>query len=61
MSRNEQTVRYIERTRDYYRALGYAKDYVWATYADVPFARLAKPLREARIGLVATAHPAEKK
>ena len=60
MSRNEQTVRYIERTRDYYRALGYAKDYVWATYADVPFARLAKPLREARIGLVATAHPADK-
>ncbi len=60
MSRSEQTVRYIERTRDYYRALGYEKDYVWANYADVPFARLAKPLREARIGLVATAHPADK-
>ena len=48
-------VRYIERTRDYYRALGYAKDYVWATYADVPFVRLAKPVSEARIGLVTTA------
>ena len=59
MSRNEEPVRYIERTRDYYRALGYAKDYVWAAYAGVPFTRLAKPLREARIGVVATAHPAD--
>ncbi len=60
MSRSEETVRYMERTRDYYRALGYEKDYVWAANAEVPFARLAKPLREARIGLVATAHPADK-
>jgi hypothetical protein len=60
MSRNDEPVRYMERTRDYYRALGYQKDYVWAHYDDVPFARLAKPLREARIGLVATAHPADK-
>ena len=60
MARNEEIVRYMERTRDYYRALGYEKDYVWAHYAGVPFERLAKPLREARLGIVATAHPADK-
>ncbi|MSP96346.1 MAG: hypothetical protein EXR29_03785 [Betaproteobacteria bacterium] len=60
MPRNEEQVRYIERTRDYYRALGYAKDYVWSTYAEVPFARLGKPLRDARIGLVTTAHPPDR-
>ena len=52
-----EPVRYMERTRHYYRALGYAKDYVWAHYEDVPFARLAKPLSAARIGLVTTASP----
>lgn len=60
MPRNEEPVRYMERTRDYYRALGYAKDYVWAHHENVPFARLAKPLREARIGLITTAHPPDK-
>jgi D-proline reductase (dithiol) PrdB len=60
MTSNEETVRYMERTRDYYRAMGYTKDYVWSTFEDVPFARLAKPLREARIGLVTTAHPPDR-
>lgn len=57
MPRNEETVRYMERTREYYRALGYEKDYVWAHHDQVPFVRLGKPLRETRIGLVTTAHP----
>jgi hypothetical protein len=57
MPRNEHPVPYMERTREYYRALGYAKDYVWATHVSVPYTRLAKPLREARIGLVTTAQP----
>lgn len=60
MPRNEETVSYIERTREYYRALGYDKDYVWANYDDVPFARLGKPLSEVRIGLLTTAHPPDK-
>jgi hypothetical protein len=60
MENNDEQVRYIERTRDYYRALGYTKDYVWAAYGAVPFARLAKPLRAARIGLVTTAHPPDR-
>ena len=50
-------VNYMERTRNYYRSLGYAKDYVWAHYDEVPFVRLAKPLARARIGLVTTASP----
>ena len=50
-------VNYMERTRDYYRALGYAKDYVWAHFDDVPFARLARPFAATRIGLVTTASP----
>lgn len=52
-----ETVRYIDRTRAYYRALGYPSDYVWARFDAVPFARLAKPLSQARIGLVTTASP----
>ncbi len=60
MPRNQEPVGYMDRTREYYRALGYEKDYVWAHFDDVPFARLAKPLGEARIGLVTTAHPPDK-
>jgi hypothetical protein len=55
----EEPVRYIERTRDYYRALGYEKDYVWARHDDVPFVALGKPLTQMRIGLVTTASPAD--
>lgn len=57
MTPAEETVRYIERTRGYYRALGYPSDYVWATHDTVPFARLDKPLREATVALITTAHP----
>ena len=53
----DQPIRYMERTRHYYRALGYSNDYVWAHLADVPFARLAKPLAQTRIGIVTTAGP----
>jgi hypothetical protein len=52
-----ETVRYMERTRDYYRALGYPFDYVWARFEAVPFANLAKPLSQSRIALVTTASP----
>ena len=50
-------VPYMERTRNYYRALGYETDYVWAHFDDVPFARLAKPLAAAKVALVTTAGP----
>ena len=53
----ENPVGYMERTRLYYRALGYDGDYVWAKFEDVPFAQLGKPLADARIALVTTARP----
>ena len=56
----DEPVPYMERTRFYYRALGYESDYVWATFADVPFARLQKPLAEAKIALLTTASPPDR-
>jgi hypothetical protein len=50
-------VPYMQRTRDYYLALGYGNPYRWAHYAEVPFAPLKKPLGECRIALVTTAAP----
>ena len=50
-------VSYIERTRDYYRAQGYEKDYVWAHNANTPFAPLSKPLNECNAGVIVTAMP----
>ncbi len=40
---HDAPIPYIQRIRDYYRALGYGAPYEWAHYADVPF----QPLREA--------------
>ena len=48
-------VSYIDRSREYYAAQGYAKPYAWAHYDAVPFAPLPKPLSACRIGLVTTA------
>jgi D-proline reductase (dithiol) PrdB len=52
-----EPVPYMERTRQYYRALGYTKDYVWARFDEVPFAKLRKALPQARIALITTANP----
>lgn len=54
---DDAPIGYMERTRHYYRALGYANDYTWSTFADVPFLRLRKPLSQARIALMTTASP----
>ena len=48
---------YMERTRAYYRALGYDEPYRWAHHVDVPFAPLRKPLALCHIALVTTAAP----
>lgn len=50
-------IRYIERTRRYYEGLGYGEPYAWATFPDVPFTPLDRPLREARVAIVTTAAP----
>ncbi len=48
---------YLQRTRDYYQALGYGAPYEWAHYAEVPFHPLSKPLSSSRIALITTAAP----
>jgi hypothetical protein len=50
-------IAYLQRTRDYYAALGYTRPYHWAHFADVPFTPLEKPLGGSRIGLISTAAP----
>ena len=48
---------YMQRTRDYYLALGYGTPYHWAHFADVPFTPLTAPLAQARVTLITTAAP----
>jgi D-proline reductase (dithiol) PrdB len=50
-------IKYMERTRHYYRALGYTRDYVWAAFDEVPFTQIPKPLSQLRIALITTASP----
>ncbi len=47
-------VRYIDKTREYYRAQGYTKAYQWAHFDEVAFSPLGKPLSQCRIALVST-------
>ena len=60
MQTSEAPIGYMERTRLYYRALGYPSDYVWATFENVPFTPLAMPLSAARIALVTTSSAADR-
>ena len=53
----ERPIPYMQRTREYYLALGYGNPYVWAHYDDVPFQPLKKPLAQSRVTLVTTAAP----
>ena len=48
---------YLQRTRDYYQALGYGAAYQWAHFTQVPFHPLARPLARSRIALITTATP----
>ena len=50
-------ISYIDRTREFYRALGYEKPYRWAHNDHVPFARLRAPLADSRLTVVTTARP----
>jgi glycine/betaine/sarcosine/D-proline reductase family selenoprotein B len=53
---HDSPVPYMLRTREYYRAIGYAP-YRWAHYRDVPFTPLRKPLAQSRVALITTAAP----
>ena len=54
----DTTVRYMERTRDYYAAHGYDKPYEWAHFNDIPFAPLNKTLATSTVTIVTTSMPA---
>jgi len=54
---HDQPIRYLQRIRDYYVALGYGAPYQWAHFVDVPLAPLAKPLSQTRVALISTAAP----
>lgn len=61
MGNAEPAINYMERTRLYYRALGYSNDYQWSHFDDVPFARLARPLAQSRIALITTSSPPDRR
>src|SRR5689334_9158733 len=53
----DSPVPYMQRTRDYYAAIGYTTPYRWAHYTDAPFQPLTKPLSQSRVTIVTTAAP----
>lgn len=48
-------IQYMQRTREYYLAIGYDTPYRWAHNIDTPFQPLIKPLARSRITIVTTA------
>ncbi|HAP10358.1 MAG TPA: glycine reductase, partial [Afipia sp.] len=48
-------VPYMQRTRDYYLAIGYDTPYRWAHNLAAPFQPLTKPLAQSRVAIVTTA------
>lgn len=53
----DRPIGYMQRTREWYLALGYATPYRWAHHRDVPFHPLPKPLAQCNVALVTTAAP----
>ena len=53
----DRPIDYMQRTREWYLALGYGNPYVWAHHTDAPFQSLKKPLARSRVTLVTTAAP----
>jgi hypothetical protein len=51
----DSAVPYMQRTRDYYTAIGYTTPYRWAHYVDAPFQPLKKPLAQSRVTIITTA------
>jgi len=53
----DSPIHYMQRTRDWYLALGYDNPYRWAHYADVPFSPLRQALSKSTVTLITTAAP----
>ena len=54
---DDAPIQYLQRTRDWYLALGYDNPYRWAHYVAVPFQPLKKPLAQLTVTLITTAAP----
>src|SRR5215469_14005061 len=53
----DSPIRYMQRTREYYAAIGYTTPYRWAHYVESPFSLLRKPLAQSRVSIITTAAP----
>jgi hypothetical protein len=56
-SDDDVPIAYMQRTRDWYLALGYGNPYRWAHFRDVPFQPLVKPLSQSTATVITTAAP----
>jgi hypothetical protein len=54
---HDAPIPYLQRIRDYYKALGYGAPYEWAHYSKVPFRPMDKPLSRSRVTIITTAAP----
>lgn len=57
MDPDDAPIPYMQRTRDWYLALGYGNPYRYAHHEDVPFHALRQPLADCVVALVTTAAP----
>lgn len=57
MVEDPDAIPYMQRTREWYLALGYGNPYRYAHFEDVPFQPLRKPLAQSVLTLVTTAAP----
>jgi hypothetical protein len=53
----DAAIPYMQRTRDYYTAIGYTTPYRWAHYVEAPFQKLKQPLAQSRVTIITTAAP----
>ena len=53
----DSPITYMQRTRDYYAAIGYTTPYRWAHFVAAPFTALRRPLAQSRMTIVTTAAP----
>jgi len=56
-SDDDAPIPYMQRTREYYAAIGYSTPYRWAHYRGAPFQFLRKPLAHSRVTIITTAAP----
>jgi hypothetical protein len=53
----DSPIPYMQRTREYYAAIGYTTPYRWAHHIEAPFTPLNKPLARSRVTIISTAAP----